>query len=626
MANVKPLKLTPFTAKELKPRGWMKTQLEIQAKGLAGHLDKVWPDVADSSWIGGTHEAWERVPYWLDGFIPLAYLLEDEDMIARAKKYIDAILVRQRPDGWLCPCEDKKRARYDTWALVLISKVLVLWYDCSGDARIPDVLYRAMKNFDRHTDRHLLLDWGSARWFEILFALYRLYEWYHEDWILGLCDKMACAGVDWRNVFEYWQYKQPRYGANDTWGLLHHVVNQAMMLKSRALYSRRTGEDPEAFVSKALSLLESYHGQPYGIFSGDECLAGQSPIQGTELCAVVEAMFSYETLLSITGKPDWADRAEFLAFNALPATCSPDMWTHQYLQLANQNACRITPRDKVQYTTNNGEAHLFGLEPHFGCCTANMGQGFPKLALSAFMKTENGIASTVLVPSELRTEINGVGVTVTLDTAYPFRDTLTYTVHAERPVSFPFSIRIPGFSRMLPDTEVQFAKVNGKQVPAGEFYIMDRTWEGDTEITVELRFGVEVQKGYGELLSVRRGPLLFALPIGDEWHPLEYERNGVLRKFPYCDYEVLPTTPFAFGFADLTFTRVEREPEGPYLFSPQGAPVALETGLAPVTWEEENGHCTPLPKDRHAVGAVQKMHLIPYGCTNLRMTMLPKTE
>ena len=81
-----------YTSKELKPKGWVKRQLEIQAEGLSGNLDKVWRDVRDSAWIGGDADGWERVPYWLDGFIPLAYLLEDEDMISRAKKYIDAIL------------------------------------------------------------------------------------------------------------------------------------------------------------------------------------------------------------------------------------------------------------------------------------------------------------------------------------------------------------------------------------------------------------------------------------------------------------------------------------------------------------------------------------------------------
>ena len=67
---LRPLHYTPFTARELKPAGWLKKQLEIQAAGLSGHLDQVWPDIRDSRWIGGDKDGWERVPYWLDGFIP----------------------------------------------------------------------------------------------------------------------------------------------------------------------------------------------------------------------------------------------------------------------------------------------------------------------------------------------------------------------------------------------------------------------------------------------------------------------------------------------------------------------------------------------------------------------------
>ena len=88
-----------FKPSELKPEGWLRRELEIQAEGLSGNLDKIWPDVRDSRWIGGDREGWERVPYWLDGFIPLAYILDDEDKIARAKRYIDAIVAGQRGDG-----------------------------------------------------------------------------------------------------------------------------------------------------------------------------------------------------------------------------------------------------------------------------------------------------------------------------------------------------------------------------------------------------------------------------------------------------------------------------------------------------------------------------------------------
>ena len=78
-----------FTTDEIKPLGWLRRQLEIQAKGLCGNLDLIWPDIKDSKWIGGNREGWERLPYWLDGFIPLAYLLEDKELISRAKRFID---------------------------------------------------------------------------------------------------------------------------------------------------------------------------------------------------------------------------------------------------------------------------------------------------------------------------------------------------------------------------------------------------------------------------------------------------------------------------------------------------------------------------------------------------------
>nr|MCR5263659.1 hypothetical protein [Clostridiales bacterium] len=94
---------------KIRPQGWLGRQLRLQADGLSGNLDKVWPDVRDSKWIGGGRDGWERVPYWLDGFIPLAWLLDDDDLKSRAKRYIDAILAGQKEDGWICPCEDADR-------------------------------------------------------------------------------------------------------------------------------------------------------------------------------------------------------------------------------------------------------------------------------------------------------------------------------------------------------------------------------------------------------------------------------------------------------------------------------------------------------------------------------------
>src|ERR1700761_4820320 len=63
----------------VRPAGWLRDQLQIQANGLGGHLDETWADVgSNSGWLGGSGESWERGPYFVDGLVPLAYLLDDQ--------------------------------------------------------------------------------------------------------------------------------------------------------------------------------------------------------------------------------------------------------------------------------------------------------------------------------------------------------------------------------------------------------------------------------------------------------------------------------------------------------------------------------------------------------------------
>lgn len=607
---LKPLVFTPFSTSEIKPQGWMRAQLILQAKGLSGNLDKVWPDVQASKWIGGDREGWERVPYWLDGFIPLAYLLEDEDMIKRAKRYIDAILDGQSEDGWICPCGKEERPRYDVWAAILICKVLVLYADCSGDPRIQGAVEKCLKQLLSHIQHHTLFNWGSARWFECLIPIWWLYERTGEEWLIDLALKLEAEGIDWERLFANWRDQAPRR----EWGYLTHVVNLAMVIKSRALMSRFTGEDPDAFVQSMMEKMVKFHGNAIGYFSGDECIMGTSPLQGTECCGVVEAMYSYEQLLTVSGAAAWGDSLEALAFNALPATLLPDMTAHQYVQQANQVQCAPLPEGHVPFGTNGAQAHVFGLEPEFGCCTANFGQGFPKLALSAFMKTEKSVASTALVPASLTTKVNGVPVKITLETLYPFRDELTYTIEADAPVSFDFSIRIPATASR--------ALVDGQEVPTGAFFTVRREWRGSQTVKVQLTQKVAWVKRPNDLYCLKRGPLLYSLYIKERREIVEYEQKAVTRAYPFCDYFLYPDSPWSVGFAGREFEVVEDEGfDMP--FSNERPPISLMADMAPIDWGFEHGLCLEAPRSRKSQAAPRKMKLIPYGCTNLRLTEMP---
>lgn len=608
---LRPVAMEFLPARDIKPLGWLRRQLEIQANGLSGNLDKMWPDVRDSRWVGGDREGWERVPYWLDGFIPLAYLLDDKDMQSRAAKYMDAILNRQEPDGWICPCPPEHRGGYDMWALILMAKVMMVYAECSGDERIVPALTAALRNFSNHINSCTLFNWGAARWFEALIPIFWLYEKTGEDWLLDLAHKLRVQGFDYQTLFEHYRDMVPQR----RWTYLTHVVNLSMCLKSGALISRMYGGDPNRFAKLAIETLDKYHGMACGQFTGDECVSGDSPVQGTELCGVVEAMYSYEQLLSITGDPYWGDRLEKLAFNALPATISEDMWTHQYDQMTNQVQCSRLPDGHVIFRTNSGESHLFGLEPNYGCCTANFNQGWPKFALSAFMRTPGGLASVIPVPSEARIEIGGTEVKCRLDTEYPFKGLLVYTIDAEKPVELEFSIRIPGSAAA--------AYVDGEQVKCGEFYRIKRTWSGQSKIEVKLVFECSLVARPRGMACLWRGPLLYSLELNEEWRPFEYIRGGVERKFPYCDYELYTDSDWAFGFASGEFEVHENEVSD-IPFSHSKPPVVIETYMYPLDWKMEYGICAVEPNSRKPTGPAVKKRFIPYGCARLRMTEMPE--
>ncbi len=213
------------------------------------------------------------------------------------------------------------------------------------------------------------------------------------------------CGIDYEKLYARLSFEKP--GVSSYWTYLNYVVNVAMALKSRAEMSLLTGEEPDVFALDFYGKLTEKHGMAIGHFTGDECLSGTSPVQGSECCSIVEAMYSYEELLSIGGNPFWGDLLEQTAFNGLAATVSADMWTHQYVQMTNQVECTRIPEGKAPFNFNGGDAHTFGLEPHFGCCTANFNQGWPKFALSSVMRTEDGLAVTAIAPVSVETEVCG---------------------------------------------------------------------------------------------------------------------------------------------------------------------------------------------------------------------------
>jgi len=615
----------PLPLGSIRPRGWLARQLRIQADGLTGHLDEFWPDVGQSQWFGGEAEGWERAPYWLDGAIPLAWTLDDETLKTKVTGYVGEILDRQRPDGWYGPYpENASTTRYDLWAILLANKVMVQYHDATGDERVLRAVEASLRVLLEGVQRTPLYNWGQYRWYEGLIPAFYVYERTGEPWLLELARRLRQQGFDYAEFYcgEDVTLPTPRRGL---WTWAKHVVNTAMMIKAEALAWRLEGRDEQrGEAARMLAILDRFHGQVNGMFTGDECLAGKNPVQGTELCAVVEFMYSLEVAMAVLGDPALGDRLERVAFNALPATFTPDMWAHQYDQQVNQVQCTHNPDH--MWTTNGPESNLYGLEPNYGCCTANMHQGWPKFASHLWMKIpDEGIAAVAYAPSEARFESGGVPVTVSLDADYPFRENLEVTVAVDAEVSFPLLLRVPAWS------ETATVRVQGEseqRLEPESFHRLERRWSGKTHVSLRFPMRPRVTIRYNEAVSVERGPLVYSLDIEEDWTHINADVPG--RELPHGDFEVRPASPWNCGLllqdgdpADAI--QFEEQPVGERPFSPDGAGMSASVpGRLLPAWGLAHGWAQEIRPGLHpSTDPIERLKLIPYGCTNIRVTEFP---
>jgi DUF1680 family protein len=646
MPALLPPRLRPLPLGAIHPTGWLLRQLRIQADGLSGHLDELWPDVADSAWIGGAAEGWERGPYWLDGIVPLAFALDDERLKQKAARWVDQILERQHPDGWLGPLRDAShpgRHAYDPWPVFVALKALIQYQEATGDQRIIPAALRFLRRLNTLLAEQPLFDWARYRWPDLAVSLFWLYERTGEPWLLDLAATSYRQSFDWRahfarELFPYTEKQRldqihppapPEPGTTFRTDLASHVVNTAMGIKQPGVWYRLShdGADRDA-VRQMLDTLDRYHGQATGVFTGDEHLAGTSPSQGTELCAVVELMFSLETLVAALGDPHLADRLEQVAYNALPATFAPDMWAHQYVQQANQVICAVA-EDRV-YTNNHADANLFGLEPHFGCCTANFHQGWPKLCAHLWMRApDGGLAAVAYAPCAVRADAGGQDVRVTVETDYPFDETVRVLVEASAPARFPLHLRIPGWA-----AGATIAVAGGAPEPAaaGAFARIEHEWGPRTEVALRLPMRIAAQRRHNGSVAITRGPLVYALRVGEDWRPIAPVNRSAPTTDPRVanDFEVYPTTDWSLALEldpanpERSLRLVRRAP-GAVPFSPAGAPVELHALARRVrNWGIAHGAAAPPPNPPElADGGPVPVVLVPYGCTNLRVTEMP---
>lgn len=615
----------------VRPAGWLRRQLELQAEGFVGRLGEIsqWLRKEGNAWLspeGEGHSNWEELPYWLKGFGDMAYLLGDEKLIAEAKVWLEGAIASQREDGYFGPranltvIKTEAGGKPDLWPNMVMLCALQSYYEwtqtggAGGDERVIELMRRYFRWQLEYPEEDFLLPfWQQQRAADNLASVLWLYNRTGESWLLELADKIHRRTANWTEGVANW-----------------HGVNIAQSFRGPAVYWPRSGEQRllRAVYRNYDEVMERYGQVPGGMFGADENARRgfDDPRQAAETCTMVEYMYSFEQLVALTGDPVWADRCEDVAFNSLPASMTEDLRGLRYL--TSVNMISSDARSKAPGYQNGGPMQLFDPRDH-RCCQHNVAHGWPYFTEHLWMATQDGgLAAVMYAPCEVRARVgDGTAVTIRSGTKYPFEETIEYAVSPERAARFPLYFRVPGWVERPLTVAVNDQETVRSDVGRG-YVRVEREWRAGDRVRLTFPMQVRVtrwEKNH-DSRSVSFGPLTFSLRI-------EHEKRNVRPEDAWPAWELWPKGAWNYGLvlkagdetAGIELTR-RGWPADDQPFALEAAPIELTVTARRIPqWQEDHLGLAGLLQDSPARTSepVERVRLVPMGAARLRIAQFP---
>ena len=616
----------------VQPRGWIQKWLERQAQGLTGHPENmsypyntcmyaglIPPPPVKSKWW---KEWWpyEQSAYFVDAATRLSWLINDPAISQRRDENLNYILGHSSGTNY--------GGSHACWPNAVVGRALMAQFSATGNPRIAAV----MQNWLLTSAAEITKGGRSGANFEEAFYLYGLTG---DPRLMELCQQIYDGYLTDTNSF--CTAAKIRGAAQ----FHEHGVTAAEELKCLPLMYSYTGNSTALQLAKRAyqKVLDNNLMADGGIVSSEH-LEPAAFYSVHESCDISDWSWSLGYLFMATGEPRYADLIERTTFNALPGAVTKDFKQLQYFSAVNQTEIAATNSHTSHWPTRMTYRAAHDTE----CCAGNINRAMPNYVIRMWMRAnDGGLAAVYYGPSEVTTTVGGEVVTVTENTDYPFRDSISFQIKVARPLTFNFQFRIPQWC------DQAIIQMNGatldESYKPGTFASLRREFHDSDVVKLKLPMPVRIENWFDEKsVSITRGPLVYSLKIAEK--RLEHTNdpdnikiflNGhTIQQFP--EVEFYPESDWCYGLDtarknDLQKIKVVESEMTDNPFTEDQVPVQLEIPLCRLPqWAPAPGHAADVPNEPAGLPSAQQqliegapvtMTFIPYGATCLRLTTLP---
>ncbi len=637
-------KLNALPLGSITAEGFLKEQLLRNKNGMGGHLDELEPEMIGApyvdrkyvkSWGNGDQAGWGAEisgNYWT-GLIELAFSLGDEELIEKATEWVDAVLKNQREDGYLGTYiweSDDPYDDYNAWGTTCGMRGLIAFYEATGRRDVLDAVHRCMLWFCDNWAGDKKTCYGGQYIIEPMIFCYGLTG---DERLMRFAEEYSdflCGHDIFKTSYKSFLENGLQYNSDHTAGMGIHSRLPALLyaVTGKTDYLKASEKILDEIYEKATHI----SGSPVSV---TEYLAPVTSTAETEYCSYAFYNTTYYYMSYITGKSKYGDRIEESFYNGAQGARKKDERAIAYLSAPNQ----IYATDKSSSAC--GDMQVYAPCYPVACCPVNSVALLGDFVRSMMLCDSDGnVYINVYGPCSLRYK----NIEIDEITEYPFRNTVRFEI--KRDGAYDIFLRIPGWCRqysvavngvetVFEKNEDGFARVKGG-------------WRSGDLLTVCFREDVEIIRVNDDFkkhpIAVKRGALLYSLKIKESWTAIPGN----------------PETPLPDGWswycAEPCFEEADcRDPHERMGMRREqiGWNIALDENLSAddigveltdtdgYVWEEPKVRlhltgwkapylCSLYPTrtfepcgEKQTVTHKVDITLVPYGCTNLRITYFP---